>query len=251
MDIVQNTQTPLNLLVATSNRKLGRLIHVFSLPVVETCPGRTPACEAACYAKSGFLAYPSHHRADALRLAASRGPDFVDRVLAEVLIKYVRVVRIHVSGDFYDAEYTAKWATIAARTGNVRFFAYTRSWRSPDILVELQRLSVLDNVSLWLSADRNSGRPPVVAGARTALMLDSQDGDDLVAVVQPDLVFRTRRHRSTGTRSKVLNVPVCPHERHPVGAKVVRPTCSECRLCFTEVASQRSSPSPQESRRHV
>jgi hypothetical protein len=43
---------PLRNLLVRGNRKLGESVHSFSVPAVDTCPGRSAPCERACYARS-------------------------------------------------------------------------------------------------------------------------------------------------------------------------------------------------------
>jgi hypothetical protein len=40
-------------LLTRGNGKLGEGIHTWSLPAVETCPGRSDLCSRVCYARSG------------------------------------------------------------------------------------------------------------------------------------------------------------------------------------------------------
>jgi hypothetical protein len=40
-------------LLSKGNGKLGENIHHWSIPAVETCPGRSGICETHCYARSG------------------------------------------------------------------------------------------------------------------------------------------------------------------------------------------------------
>ena len=124
-------------LLPRGNGKLGEGIHAWSLPAVETCPGRSDLCSRVCYARSGRF----HTRAMQTRLsenlALSQADDFVTRITAEILRRGVNILRIHVSGDFYDARYVNKWAAIARRCPRTTFYGYTRSWRVPSIVPAL------------------------------------------------------------------------------------------------------------------
>src|SRR5262245_52452305 len=132
-------------LLSRGNAKLGRDIRAFNLPARHTCPGRSSLCAGACYATAGHFHRGSvrsalwrHHR-------ATLGPDFVARVLSELLAYQVRVVRIHGSGDFYSARYVRLWQRIAVRAPRTVFVAYTRSWRDRAILPALLRFACLPN----------------------------------------------------------------------------------------------------------
>jgi hypothetical protein len=80
-------------------------------------------------------------------------------MIGEIRRRWVACVRIHVSEDFYSAEYVRKWAAVARACPATRFYAYTRSWRRPDIAAALAELSRCRNVRLWYSCDRDTGIP--------------------------------------------------------------------------------------------
>jgi len=119
---------PLTLFVK-GNKKVGGGVRVFSLPVVETCPGRTPTCESACYGNRGDCRWLSVRQSHRLRLAAAEAPDFVDRAVAELHGGWA--VRIHSVGDFYSAAYTAKWVAVAESGLNKYRRTTTKYYRVP------------------------------------------------------------------------------------------------------------------------
>ena len=122
------------MLFGLGNAKLGRSIFHFSLQAVETCPGRTPACTAVCYANGrGRFRFPSVREKLAWCYDQSRRPDFASRVAREIASRGVIVLRVHASGDFYDREYAEKWLDVMRRAPRVRYYFYTRSWRVPAI----------------------------------------------------------------------------------------------------------------------
>lgn len=173
---------------------------------------------------------PSVQRSHEANLEASRQANFISRMSSFIRDSLIPVVRVHASGDFYDAEYTDKWADIAQRCSDTKFFAYTRSWRktpetSPELIDAVYRLSMLDNVRLWLSCDRSTQVPPAWPRSPTAyLMFD--DADEPKYPV--DLVFRDRA-KTPMRRTKVTKSLVCPYEQKNSRAAV---SCSKCRLCF-------------------
>jgi len=69
-------------------------------------------------------------------------------------------VRVHVGGDFYDADYAEKWLEIGKRFPEVRFLAYTRSWRVPEVREILEEIRKLPNFALYASTDVDTGPPP-------------------------------------------------------------------------------------------
>src|SRR3954452_4435690 len=119
-------------LLTRGNGKLGEGIHSWSLPAVETCPGRSSLCESVCYARSGrFRTQFIQDRLQA-NLDASLQDDFERRMVAEIRRRGVHTLRIHVAGDFYSPEYAARWLRIARQCRRTTFYAYTRSWRRPE-----------------------------------------------------------------------------------------------------------------------
>ena len=151
-------------------------------------------------------------------------------------------MRIHVSGDFYDAGYVAKWARIARASPHTAFFAYTRSWRRGEVLAALAELARLPNLRLWFSEDRDTGRPPTMPGVRRAYLLADGDAESSVPE-DADLVFRVPLPRRPGATqayarpAKRFNgVLVCPKEQ--AIPRQVDMTCSRCRICFTGAPSR-------------
>jgi hypothetical protein len=211
-------------LLTRGNGKLGEGIHAWSLPAVETCPGRSALCERVCYAREGR--FRTHLLQDRLaeNLDAALADNFVARVAAEIRRRGIHTVRVHVSGDFFSAEYVRKWVAIARRSSRTRFYAYTRSWRVPEIASALAELARLRNGRLWYSHDAETGTPAEVpAGVRLAY-LQTERSD----TPHGDLVFRTRPLRSEPPGKISLRL-LCPTEMP--GSRVGQVTCTSCRRC--------------------
>ncbi len=214
---------PRNLLVL-GNTKLGENIHQWSIPAVQTCPGRSAVCEAVCYASSGrFVMAPVQARLKE-NLEVSRRGDFVARMVKEIKRRWVQVCRVHVSGDFYSEDYSAKWLQVFLQCPKPIFYAYTRSWRVAAIEPVLRDMAQLPNVRLWFSADRETGLPSILpTGVRVAWLLDEEG-----AVETADLLFVVRRLRSLASR---LALPlVCPAEKPQSNEKDV--DCGSCGKCW-------------------
>lgn len=217
---------PRRALLGEGNTKLGPLVHTFSLQTGATCPGKTPACAAVCYAARGYFCMPANQRKFAYNLRATRRRDFVARVVDELDRREVRILRIHVAGDFYSAAYARRWLQIAQRRPGVVFLAYTRSWRIPEIRRVLRTLGKLPNVRLWYSTDVDSGPAPKDARIRHAFMARN-DTELLQTPSRTHLAFRD--HPRT-VRKKIHGIQICPVEN---GVETQRPiTCSSCQLCF-------------------
>jgi len=194
-------------LLTRGNGKLGEGIHAWSLPAFETCPGRSGLCSRVCYARSGRFQTRIMQARLAENLAASQADNFAARLTSEVHRRGVHTLRIHVSRDFYDAEYVGKWAAIARRCPRTTCYAYTRSWRVPTIAPALAELAGLRNVRLWFSRDAETEPPSdIPTGVRVAYL--QTDRDELPI---GDLVFRIRPLRSQSHPRLPLS-PVCPTE---------------------------------------
>lgn len=211
-------------LLTRGNGKLGEGIHAWSLPAIETCPGRSDLCARVCYARSGRFRTRTMRSRLAENLAAAQAGDFVTRITTEVHRRGVHTLRIHVSGDFFDPEYALAWAAIARRCPRTTLYAYSRSWREPSLVPALEKLARLDNVRLWFSCDAETGLPAdIPSGVRVAYL--QTDRHEHPA---GDLVFRVRPLRGEPTSRSPLTV-VCPTEvAIPRNSGV---TCTNCRLC--------------------
>jgi hypothetical protein len=211
---------PRNLLVV-KNGKMGEFIASFSIPAIRTCPGSTSLCRSACYANSGHFRRLSVRRRLSWNLRQTRCDDFVQRMIDEIRRRGVIVLRIHVAGDVYSADYARKWLTIIRASPLVKFFLYTRSWRIPEIAPVLAEMAREQNARVWYSVDAETGEPETVPpGVRLAFMQHAPE-----AVPQrSQLVFRTSRAK--GLPKFGLPMVHCPQEDD----KAV--TCGSCQACF-------------------
>jgi hypothetical protein len=225
---------PPEFLLGRGNGKLGEDIHHFSLPALDTCPGRSPACVERCYALQVYARWPNVRDRHHCNLEAIQDSGaFRDRLLAEIRCRGVRTLRWHVAGDLHSAAYACAVLTVMLATPRVQHFLYTRSWRVPRLRPWLERMAELPNVALWYSLDATTGVPRCVPpGVRLAWMATSLDEEEHFAarIALCDLVFmdhplRRQRLRSFG------GVRVCPQENDG------RVTCSSCRFCLPGAAS--------------
>lgn len=223
-------------LLGHGNSKLGRSIHTFSLPAVQTCPGSTPVCRQECYALTHFFRTPSVREALLRSYRATQSPDFRARMVREIRRRQVTTLRVHVSGDLYSVPYARDWLEIIRACRKVRFFLFTRSWRVEGFRPVLGQLARERNCRLWFSLDRDSGRPGAVPSrVRLAYMAVGDEDNPQTAAGQPaaaDLIFRCR-HRSKQQRNRQGQL-VCPKENGtPAGHAL---TCERCRLCLGPLA---------------
>lgn len=209
-------------LLTAGNAKTGPDIFIWNLPPGATCPGATSLCRKHCYADK-YITRFSIDYADFMK--QSKASNFVDVMVEEIERSGAKVVRIHVAGDFYSAEYTRKWFQIAKRCPTVVFYCYTKSWRKPRIYPAANALRMLPNVELWWSCDSECIGEGVPEG-RIAYM--SVDDNDKPPKEYVDLLFRVNRH----TIRKSLNgTRCCPKES---GDPPENMTCQTCRLCFAD-----------------
>lgn len=151
------------ILISKGNLKLGTLPS-FSLPVIVTCPGKTPFCDHYCYGLKGQFTAVSIKEKNDKRLDASLEDDFADIIVGEIRKAIAPAFRLHVIGDFYTRDYVEKWIEIAERLPTIIFFGSTRSWRCEFMDDALKRLRDLPNVYIKASVDVADNLEPLTCG---------------------------------------------------------------------------------------
>jgi hypothetical protein len=155
--------TPLTTLLTPGNSKLKKArkdsrpharrrdLHVynFNQPAFETCPGHSEWCREHCYADKGFFPLLRIRHREAGR-RAHRTKGLIEEVMALPKNAWVRP---HAAGDFDTAAYILKWKVAAQVRPDVRFWAYTRSWRVRELVPFLEELRALPNFELFASID--------------------------------------------------------------------------------------------------
>jgi len=154
------------LLISRGNLKLG-VLPSFSLPVITTCPGKTPFCDRYCYGLKGNFILQNVHDANERRLDATLRSNFVEIIVREVRQAKSPAFRLHVIGDFYSEEYIEKWIDIAEQLPIVIFFGSTRSWRCEFLAETLKRFRDLANVYMKASVDLTDSLTPQGCGWST------------------------------------------------------------------------------------
>jgi hypothetical protein len=176
-----------------------------------TCPGATAECQAICYAA---------------RPVTEKGPVYdmwrrnsETEDVPQELPPDAKIVRIHVSGDFTSAGYIAGWYRVIDQHPQVRFFAYTRSWRIPELLPHLEMLRELPNLQLFASMDKSTVELPPRGWRRAWIAEDSREyewGQDMKA----------RKDCHTLKVFDGVMTYLCPEQ---TGRK---PNCEACRYCI-------------------
>lgn len=170
------------------NFKLGPGVITYSKLAEHTCPGATPWCLSACYAKR--IDGPVRDIYITNTAAGANVPD---------LPEGTTLVRLHVSGDFDSIPYIKRWIEIVTKNPNVKFWAYTRSWRVENLLPTLNELFKLPNIQLFASVDDSVIESPPI-GWRIAWIEGNPLAKDLV----------------------------CPEEKGRVA------NCEQCGYCFNQ-----------------
>lgn len=154
----------------------------------------------------------------------SKRREFAPWIIQQIREHCIRVLRVHVVGDFYDAKYTRKWQQVVRACRQTTFFAYTRSWHVPDYRAAVRELGRESNITLWLSSDRSMPKPPRWHGFPTCyLMVDDQDQP----AYRADMVFRN--DQTTVLKRTTNGSLVCAYDNG-----VTPITCSHCKLCWDQ-----------------
>ena len=130
----------------SGNAKLGKNIFTFSLPAGHSCPFASdclskadpvtgkltdgPETKFRCFAASAEAIYTNvrkarWHNYDLLREAKSL--DNMAALILGSIPKKAGIIRIHVSGDFFNEQYFKAWVHVAKLRPEVLFYAYTKS----------------------------------------------------------------------------------------------------------------------------
>lgn len=162
--------------ISKGNSKTGA-IPSFSLPSGKTCSAE--ACKTCfqqgCYARKIERLRPSVRNTYAENLAIARAdlPHMEQELNAYFdMPNATRLFRIHVSGDFYSAEYFEMWLRVIRRHPGTRFLAFTKQ----RTIIAPYLSSLPDNLSLVWSSWPGV---PVPRTVRTALPIAwMQDGTE-------------------------------------------------------------------------
>jgi hypothetical protein len=155
------------LIFGKGNAKLSKEIYTFSLPAGYTCPA-AHLCQSyadrqsgkitdgkhmvfRCFAASQESTFPN------VRMARWYNFDLLAKVkndafaMASLILSSLdnsaKIVRIHVSGDFFNASYFRAWCYVAMHRAETKFYAYTKS---VNIVADNMHM-IPDNLVLTLS----------------------------------------------------------------------------------------------------
>jgi hypothetical protein len=116
--------------VSTGNSKLAQDgIACFDIPQAVTCRG-AGSCLGFCYASIGNYTYRVKQQNMLNNFYTSQTPEVFKELVSksfEKLPRYIKTIRLHSSGDFYNQEYLDTWVEIMEAHPQFRFYAYTKS----------------------------------------------------------------------------------------------------------------------------
>ena len=232
--------------VSKGNDKTG--CFSFDLPAKITCPGMTSACGSKCYAASMMRVYKGVAAKYARNLELANSDDFVMRMVRDIPPRCE--FRIHVSGDFYSAEYIRRWCEIVRRRPDVTFYTYTRSWQIDGLDGLLLALQVYVNVNVNLSVDDETGAPKLEWHQDCRWCYLTHDDNAPNWLRKGDIAFRSNATGKKGNHKwkrkdaiekgndpdlvaplvhKLGKATVCPFERGTDMPKNF--SCAKCHLC--------------------
>lgn len=148
MEIITSPQKPKQMSLLKffkGNAKLGDNIYTFSLPAGYTCPA-AKLCQSfanrqsgritdgkdmtfRCFAASQESTYPSVRAARWHNFDLLKGLSMSDmfKLINRCLPMDAEIVRVHVSGDYFSADYLNAWLFVARMHPDVLFYSYTKS----------------------------------------------------------------------------------------------------------------------------
>jgi hypothetical protein len=127
------------------NAKLGKNIWTFSLPAGFSCPGALeclskanrdtgkiadgPNTKFRCFAASDEAQYKNtrNQRWHNFELLKGKSSEQMVKLIQDSLPQKASLIRIHVSGDFFNQNYFDAWVEVARKNPGRTFYAYTKS----------------------------------------------------------------------------------------------------------------------------
>lgn len=208
-------------LLVQGNLKVGSAVHHWDLPPIKTCPGRSKTCEKACYATKSRYTFPVVKDRLEWCYQQSLRDDFSELMADNIKQLGVLVLRIHCSGDFYDAAYAEKWLDVMRMCKGVRYYLYSRSWRIPSIADKLEQMAALKSCRVWYSIDKDMERPLVIPVNVRLAYLQVEKEEEPESIDLRFVVRKLKRH------AQQVSLPMlCPQQAGNAE------NCCDCRKCF-------------------
>jgi hypothetical protein len=171
------------------NAKLGKHIYTFSLPAGHSCPFARECLSKAgrngegiqdgkhtrfrCFAASSEAQYEvvRDQRWENFELLKGSSIDAMASFIELSLPQKAKIIRIHVSGDFFSQDYFDAWLKVCGNNPDETFYAYTKSLR-----FWVKRLGNIPQ-NLKLNASRGGMNDSLIDdhGLKSALVVFSYD----------------------------------------------------------------------------
>lgn len=176
-----------------------------------TCPGSSEECRSICYAVRPVL-----ENGAVMQMWRANAGDDVPPIPQDA-----KLLRLHISGDFDTVRYIENWIDRIAARGDVTVWAYTRSWRVPELLPHLEKLRALSNVQLFASMDASIPEEAPSGWRRAWIDGDVRGGTPQEVAAHAEDPVTHNLITANGTPSYV-----CPEETKRT------PNCEACGYCL-------------------
>lgn len=171
---VEKSGNDRSVLQMTGNHKIDNSIATYSMTMYKTCLNCS-TCAGQCYAAKSYRQYSNVRESwDKNYQLSKYAPElFKARIIAELKKSRKQYCRIHVSGDFYSADYTRLWIDICKACPDVKFFTYTKVDESlPEIYAAVTELDSLPNCHIVKSlykGKRNFGSMEYIGALKSEI----------------------------------------------------------------------------------
>lgn len=124
------------------NAKLGKKVFTFSLPAGWTCPNALDCLSKSneetgkitdgnlmkfrCFAASAEAVYPAVRKSRWKNFRLLKEAENMAKLIQASLPKKAEIIRIHVSGDFFNKDYFCAWLKVAENNPSIKFYFYTK-----------------------------------------------------------------------------------------------------------------------------
>lgn len=145
-------------LLTLGNQKLGSEFHIWSLPAIETCPGRTTVCESHCYGLKHRYRFPVVESKLESNYRASLQPNFASRLGGEINRGSVASPCEYIVSATFMKPYQPRIGLRSCVAEKVRIFCFdTRTWRIAVIRRSIEAMAKLSNCTATNANDSESG----------------------------------------------------------------------------------------------
>lgn len=166
------------------NAKLGKKVFTFSLPAGWTCPNALDCLSKAneetgkitdgklmkfrCFAASAEAVYPAVRKSRWKNFRLLKEAENMAKLIQASLPKKSEIIRIHVSGDFFNKDYFLAWLHVAKNNPSIKFYFYTKMVR----YVWEYKKSFPDNFIYTVS--RGGKEDNLIVGLRESIVVFSE-----------------------------------------------------------------------------